>query len=131
MAEHTRLERNAPGDWYTTGECMACGAPEAEAPELLSPLSNDDLETYFARQPESAEEISRACRAARVCCVSAIRYGGRNPEIIAALGNTGEYSDFVIAPTGELRPAPAWTFTTLATSSAPRWWQFWRRSCAS
>jgi hypothetical protein len=41
-----RLEKNAPGDWYTTGECLWCGAPELEAPELLHPLTDDDLETY-------------------------------------------------------------------------------------
>ena len=99
-----RLAKNEPGDWYTTGECMACGAPEDEAPDLLSPLTDADLETYFARQPVTPDEIGRACRAAEVCCVSSLRYGGRDPAIIRRLGNTGEYCDFVVGVDGELTP---------------------------
>ena len=101
-----RLEKNAPGDWYTTGECLACGAPEDEAPELFSPLTDDDLETYFARQPTTAAEVDHACRAAESCCVNSIRYGGRDADVIRRLGNSGEYCDFVVAEDGELRPAP-------------------------
>ena len=109
----TRLEKNPPGDWYTTGECMACGAPEDEAPDLLSPLSDSDLETYFARQPTTADEVARACRAAEVCCVSSVRYGGKDPAIIRRLGNTGEYCDFVVSAGGEILPAPPWRFSSL------------------
>jgi hypothetical protein len=110
MADHLphRLEKNAPGDWYTTGECMACGAPEAEAPELLSPLTDDDLETYFTRQPATAAELAHACRAAEVCCVTSLRYGGRDPAVIRRLGNSGEFCDFVVAENGEVSPAPPW-----------------------
>src|SRR4051794_15829360 len=96
----THLDKNVPGDWYTNGQCMACGAPEVEAPDLLAQLTDDDLETYFVRQPQTTEEVSRACQAARVCCVNSVRYGGRDPDIIEQLGNTGEYSDFVIDATG-------------------------------
>lgn len=58
-----RFEKNVAGDFYTTGDCMACDAPEAEARDLLAPLENDNWDTYFVRQPETAEEIERACRA--------------------------------------------------------------------
>lgn len=80
-----RCPKNVPGDFYTTGECLACGLPEHEAPDLLAPLG-DNYETYFIRQPVSADEIDSACWAAEVCCVDAIRYGGSNPHIRARLG---------------------------------------------
>jgi hypothetical protein len=133
MADHPhRLEKNAPGDWYTTGECLWCGAPELEAPELLHPLTDDDLETYFVRQPATPAEIERACRAASVCCVTSIRYGGRDPELISRLGNTGEYCDFVVDDVGALRAAPPWhpPASPRPVASAPNrrhWWQLWRR----
>jgi len=126
-----RLDKNAPGDWYTTGECMACGAPEDEAPDLLSPLSDSDLATYFARQPVTADELARACRAAEVCCVSAVRYGGKDPAIIRRLGNTGEYCDFVVGIDGQLTPAPPWRFSSLAPAPRRRWWHFWHSDRAS
>jgi hypothetical protein len=80
-----RFEKNAPGDFYTTGECLACGAPEDEAPDLLAPIDDNNSETYFVKQPETPEEIERACRAIDVCCVEALRYGGKNPQIIRRL----------------------------------------------
>jgi hypothetical protein len=133
MAEQapSRLEKNAPGDWYTTGACMACGAPEDEAPDLLSPLTDDDLETYFGRQPTTPDEVARACRAAEACCVSAVRYGGQDPAIIRRLSNSGEYCDFVVGPDDNLRPAPPWKFSSLDPARRRRWWQFWRRDPAS
>jgi hypothetical protein len=126
-----RLDMNAPGDWYTTGECMACGTPEDEAPDLLSPLSHSDLDTYFARQPVTSDEVARACRAAEVCCVSSVRYAGNDPAIIRRLGNTGEYCDFVVGGAGDLTPAPPWRFSPLAPTGRRRWWQIWRRNQAS
>ena len=101
-----RVAKNAPGEWYTTGECMACGAPEDEVPDLLSPLTDEDLDTYFARQPITPDEVRRTCRAAEVCCVSAVRYGGRDPAVLRRLGNSGEYCDFVVTDNCEVRPAP-------------------------
>ena len=125
-----RLAKNAPGDWYTTGECMACGAPEAEAPELLSPRDGDDLETYFVRQPATGHEVEHACRAAEVCCVSALRSGGHDPAIIQRLGNSGEYCDFVIDADGRLSPAPLWRLRPAPPPHQP-WWRFWHRDPAS
>jgi hypothetical protein len=91
-----RFEKNAPGPFYTTGECMACGAPEVEAPELLAPLEGENFDTYFVRQPETPDEVERACRAVESCCVSALRYGGTDPEIIRRLGNDPEHCDHVL-----------------------------------
>jgi hypothetical protein len=128
-----RLEKNAPGDWYTTGECLWCGAPELEAPELLHPLTDEDLETYFVRQPATPAEVEHACRVASVCCTTSIRYGGRDAAVIRRLGNTGEYCDFVVGDDGALRPAPPWHapeppwWTAASAPASRRWWQLWRR----
>jgi hypothetical protein len=97
-----RFEKNEPGDFYTTGWCMACGAPEDEAPELLAPLEGDNMETYFVRQPSTPDEIEHACRAVIVCCANSVRYGGTDPNIIQRLGNRLTHSDNVL-PGGPVR----------------------------
>ena|SRR5881394_4171339 len=125
---HPRHPRNAPGPFYTTGECMACGAPEDEAPELLAALDDDNYETYFVRQPTTPEEVERACRAAEVCCVSAVRYGGADPAIIQRLGNRATYCDHLL-PGGPIRFA--WETEEQWRAARGRcrpWWAFWHRS---
>jgi len=101
-----RHQRNVDGPFYTTGGCLACGAPEAEAPHLLAELADGQLETFFVRQPETPEDVEAACRAAQVCCVSSLRYGGRDPAIIHRLGNTPELCDYLVQETGAIVPAP-------------------------
>ncbi len=98
----SRLWMNASGDFYTTGRCLACNAPEDEAPMLFAPLGGENCQTYFARQPETAEEIELACRAAEICCVADVRYGGHDVRVIMRLGNCPEYCDFVVADDGAL-----------------------------
>src|ERR1700740_892007 len=103
--EHPRrFERNAPGPFYTTAtngraDCLQCGAPEHEAPDLLAPLGrrsdNPHDDTFFVRQPLTPDEVERACRACEVCCVLALRYGGKDRSIIHRLGNTPELCDYV------------------------------------
>ena len=104
------LARNVSGPWYTTGGCMACGAPEAEAPTLFPAAETEELETFFVRQPSTDSEVEAACRAARVCCVNAVRYGGCDRKIIRRLGNTPAYSDYIVTWLGRLkrvgRPEP-------------------------
>ncbi|UOD28048.1 ferredoxin [Massilia violaceinigra] len=90
-----RFPGNADGPFYTTGyqlddgtwcgDCMFCGTPEMAAPTLLSPVTGEDANTYFVRQPSTAEEIEQACEAIDACCVGALRYGGRDPRILAKL----------------------------------------------
>jgi hypothetical protein len=89
--------------------------PEAEAPDLLAPIDDTNSDTYFVRQPQTEEEIERACKAAEVCCVSAIRYGGKNPKIIERLGE--EYCDYEVLPDGKAR----------IRKLQRKWWQFWKR----
>lgn len=111
-----RFPKNAPGPFYTTGystetddkwcsDCLCCGAPEAQAPELLAPLTDENLNTYFIRQPESPEEIEHACNAIRSCCTEALRYGGKNPAIIDRLDNDPNCCDYLVAPDGTVQLA--------------------------
>lgn len=154
-----RFPKNADGPFYTTGcqsrdtdapdaktiwcgNCMQCEGPEAEAPELLAPLNEQNTDTYFVRQPSTPEDISKACMAARVCCVAALRYGGRDPAIIAELQNDPELCDHIIDDNGNciltvdengnLLPfAHQIVEARLAKSQREwrkrnkKWWQFW------
>ena len=108
MVEYTRhrFRKNVPGPFYTTGDCLACEAPEEEAPDLLAPLIGDNGDTYFVRQPTTPAEVERACRALEVCCVAALRYGGTDQNIIRRLGNDPEYCDRLLP--GERIPRPKW-----------------------
>src|SRR5689334_3546187 len=108
MVQNTRhrFRRNVPGPFYTTGDCLACEAPESEAPDLLAPLTGDNGHTYFVRQPKTTKEVERACRALEVCCVAALRYGGTDPNIIRRLGNDPDYCDRLL-PGGPI-PRPDW-----------------------
>ncbi len=91
----TRFPKNAQGDFYTTGsqdrngewcgDCLACGLPENEAPDLLAKLNETNIDTYFIKQPVTSEEINRAIAATKVCCVDAVRYGGKDKDIISRI----------------------------------------------
>jgi len=91
-----RCPLNVPGPFYTMGDCMACEAPETEAPELLAPLIGGNTTTYFVKQPNTPEEVENACCAIQVCCVNDLRYGGTDPAIIQRLNNSSSTSDFII-----------------------------------
>ena len=89
----TRFAKNAPGAFYTTGLCMQCGAPEDVAPDLLAPLTETNWDTYFVRQPNTAEEVERACRAIEVCCIGTLRYAGSDEAILRRLAARPECCD--------------------------------------
>jgi hypothetical protein len=89
---------NAPGDFYVEdGLCIACEAPEHEAPALMSHVkdgSRDDCyHCYFKRQPQTPEEVQQAIRAVQVACCGAVRYGGRDPQIVSRLRALGSSDD--------------------------------------
>ncbi len=86
--EQDRAERtplNAPGPFFVLkDQCIACLAPEAEAPELMA--FDDHAGTcYFHRQPATEEELSHAIAAVAVACCDAVRYGGSDPAVLARL----------------------------------------------
>ena len=110
-----RLRKNVPGPFYTTGDCLACGAPEEVAPDLLAPLTHNNSDTYFVRQPSTNFEVERACRALEVCCTAALRYGGADPYIIRRLGNDPDYCDHLL-PGGPI-PRPDWIWEQSTSSN--------------
>ncbi len=146
-----RFPRNVKGPFYSTGhpssddpkewcaDCLWCGAPEMEAPQLLAELNDDNFNTYFVRQPEEEDEIEEACNALKVCCTEALRYAGKDRSIIEQLGNDPTYCDFIIEG-GDLKPAidssGEWTNVAiryyrkhglnLGGTNSKRWWQFWK-----
>jgi hypothetical protein len=86
--QRQRFRLNAAGDFYVEdGMCVACTAPEHEAPELIGHYSDDSLcyHCYFRRQPETVEELDRAIRAVQVACCGSLRYAGRDRQIIKRL----------------------------------------------
>ena len=118
-ANPKRFHKNVAGDFYTTGslipcspetpknliwcgDCLACEAPEGEAPDLLAKLSDANTDTYFVRQPVNEAETEAACRALMSCCVAALRYGGKNVSITQRLKNSPEFCDYIIAHDGKL-----------------------------
>jgi hypothetical protein len=104
MEKRARTPLNAPGPFFTEKDfCISCGAPEAEAPDLMA-FDEERGSCYFRRQPETAEEIDRACRAVEVSCCDAVQYDGDDPHILQRLSR--------VNPTQYRAPR--------------RWWQFWK-----
>lgn len=83
-----RTPLNAEGDFYVEKDvCLACMAPESEAPELMG--FDEQTFCYFKRQPETPEELEHAVEAVCVSCVAALRYAGRHPAILGRLRAKG------------------------------------------
>lgn len=98
LTKSTSEERKLPdrypeniGGFYVENEsCITCGAPEMEAPDLIEHSKKDEFgHCYFKKQPETDDEIDQAIHAVWVSCVGALRYGGRNQEIIKRLYQIG------------------------------------------
>ena len=74
---------NAPGPFFVArDQCIACGAPQAEAPELIT-FDDAADHCYFKRQPQSPEELDHAIRAVIVACCDAVKYRGDDPTVLA------------------------------------------------
>jgi ferredoxin len=89
VTERPRTPSNVPGPFYVAkDECITCGAPEAEAPSLIR-HDDEHGSCYFYRQPDSADDTHRAIRALAVCCVGAVRYAGKDPDILRRAADVG------------------------------------------
>lgn len=91
MAEQPRNPKNAAGPFYVLQDsCISCGAPEYEAPGLVT--HDKKAGCYFKKQPETAAEVDDAIRAMFVSCIEAYRYAGDDLNIrrrLAELGHAG------------------------------------------
>lgn len=53
-----RYHENSQGDFYVECDvCTSCGAPQAEAPDLIDHSKTYYSHCYFKKQPETEEEI--------------------------------------------------------------------------
>jgi len=122
-----RYPENVKGDFYTTGtlesgaECLDCGLPESEAPDLLAPMGDDHYDTYFIKQPESEEEVERAIAACLSCCTAALRYSGKDKKILKRLGKG--YCDFKIDEDGSIIANKIKKIEEPIQRKS--WWKFW------
>ena len=100
QTEHERTSLNAEGDFYVEKDmCLACMAPEYEAPELMG--YDEQIGCYFKRQPETAEELDHAIMAVRASCIAALRYAGNDPVVLERLKNCKSECD-VLSAKGEI-----------------------------
>lgn len=118
-----RHPRNSQGPFYVVnGECITCGAPETEAQELMS--HDDRGHCYFVRQPESPEEVEQAIRATWASCCGAVRYGGKNAEIIRKLAVLRSYDScdekLFPVPSGEIRSFARFDFVPAQPKASVR-----------
>jgi hypothetical protein len=85
-----RVPGNAPGDFYVeNGGCMRCCLPHGEAPDLMNDPNLPFEQCFFLRQPRTPEEVDAAIQAMRVSEVAALRYGGRDPEVLDKMRKMG------------------------------------------
>jgi hypothetical protein len=86
LAEGKR-PKNAPGDFYAvTSDCICIGAcaPVEVAPDLMG-YQEEPEGCYFARQPQTDEEVGRAIDAVLAAFVDNLRYGGSDPTILGRI----------------------------------------------
>lgn len=76
------------GFYVEMDACIACGAPQPEAPELID-HTKEDGDCYFKKQPETEEELVKAIKAMWVSCINGLRYGGNDEAIIKRLYQVG------------------------------------------
>jgi hypothetical protein len=85
-----RYPENVKGDFYVENQvCITCGAPEAEAPDLIEHSKLEYGHCYFKKQPTTADELDRAISAMQVSCIAGVRYGGKDKAILKKLYDLG------------------------------------------
>jgi hypothetical protein len=93
-------ERYPPGDFHIDPvECMGCGAPPIEAPDLMEFATSAEgyWQCRFVRQPQNQEEENQACRGVWASCCGAAAYRGKDQRIIERIAilnaNKGKFSE--------------------------------------
>ena len=99
-----RHPENSQGDFYVQNQvCITCGAPEAEAPDLIEHSKLEYGHCYFKKQPRTKDEIGRAINAIAVSCIAGLRYGGKDEEILKRLYEIGEAEQCDHKPVGNYK----------------------------
>jgi hypothetical protein len=97
-----KAKENVDGPFYAVAmesDC-GCGLPEVAAPDLLKMSDSRGYQSYFYRQPETSDEISRAIEAINVCPIHDLRYCGQDPTIISRIDDS--QSDYLINKNGKV-----------------------------
>ncbi len=99
-----RYSENSQGDFYVEdGVCTSCGAPQAEAPDLIDHSKFEYGHCYFKKQPETDGEIERAIQAIAVSCIAGLRYGGTEEKILKRLYEIGQADQCDHKPIGNYK----------------------------
>lgn len=118
-----RHAANARGDWYVDTDCINCRASQTVAPGLIVERGGQSV---FARQPETAEELTLAWRARLLCPTASVHseragepaadvFPERMTEGVFRLGynarnSWGAHSFFIARSGGNaMIDAPRWT----------------------
>ena len=81
---------NCEGPFYVVdGDCMSCGAPEAEAEGMMS--HDRSGHCFFTTQPENSEQNDAAIRSLLASCCGAVRYAGNDQSILTRIAELGEH----------------------------------------
>ncbi|MEW6209429.1 MAG: hypothetical protein AB1631_13750 [Acidobacteriota bacterium] len=94
-SKQARYEENASGPFYVEKDmCIICCAPESVAPDLMGFHTDpsgmhEQSHCCFKKQPSTPDELERAIQAISVSCCGALRYEGRDPEILERLRAAG------------------------------------------
>lgn len=85
-----RYSENAKGDFYVENNvCTSCGGPEFVAPDLIEHSQTGYGHCYFKKQPQTPDELDRAICAMQISCISGLRYGGQDEQILKRLYKEG------------------------------------------
>lgn len=107
-----RYPENSKGDFYVQNDvCLSCGAPEAQASDLIEHSKLEYGHCYFKKQPQTEDEIERAINAIAVSCISGLRYGGKDEKILKRLYEIGESQQCDKKPIGNYKML-VWTKVT-------------------
>ncbi len=100
-----RYSENVKGDFYVENQvCISCGAPEAEAPDLIEHSKLEYGHCFFKKQPQTLDEINRAINAMNVSCIAGIRYAGQNEAIL------GDFYDLGLENECDYKPSLLYRF---------------------
>lgn len=135
--ESTADAQGSMREFYVDSECcMACGVPQAVAPDLVGWTDESTTFCYWIKQPHTADEIDRAVRVLNSQELGCHRYSGTDPQILRRLdpedcdyfrpdlrfrGNQTQAKQIQLLPGG------ARDFELLASATPNLFVRLWRR----
>lgn len=126
-----RHPASAPGDFYVEYKCcLACGVPQALAPELVGWTDEHYAHCFWKKQPETSAEIEQAIKVLKSQELGCHRYAGTDRSILERLASEG-CCDHPLETKSIFRPEPP--IDTHPRPPAPPesgigfWQKFWNK----